>query len=186
MLNRIAAVLIIVGGALFVTPIKAEEFGNVFSGLEEIESASRQASTEALDGIISVLNGIRQRESGEGNGVEAVISAADSFFSAGSQMKDILGKEGFPNFELSADHRGVLKQSLSRYNEYEEFGISKIGNFRNLFEEFGRQTSRMGSLAKEATGVGENERMFAKVSRQLQWYFAFADVVSAISESAPK
>jgi len=184
--NKIVTVLILTSVLYVGTPAKAEEFGNVFSGLKEIESASRQASTEALDGIIAILNGIRDREAGKGDGINAAFSAADSFFNASTQMKVILGKEGFPDFKLSAYHQGIISVELSHYRDFEEFKISKIENFRRLFEEFARQTGQMGSMAKEATGVSENERMFAKVARRLQWYFALADAVSVISQNAPK
>lgn len=182
--SKVSKLLLI--GFVFYTTNSAigEEFGNVFSNSKEIEAASRQASTEALNGVISILNGIRERESGSGNGINDTLRAADSFFNAGSQMGQILKEDAFPNIEINPDQRGALFIQLSLFGEFKELGISEVKDFRTLFLVFAEQTNRMGNMAKEATGVGENERMFARVSRHLQWYFAFANAVAAISESA--
>jgi hypothetical protein len=162
------------GGAI------AGEFGNVFSQNAEVEAASRSASVQALDGMVTALSALRRRELGDQGG-DGLLSASDTLFSATKQMESII--DLVPDFAFDESARELIISKLGHTRGRYDMDISGAENFAQFFVMFVALGERLAFQLKDAASLPVSARAYPIFSETLSDYLVMGDLVAELSSS---
>ncbi|MFA1624616.1 hypothetical protein ACDY96_17860 [Rhizobium mongolense] len=164
-------------GCLLVPPLaNASEFGNVY-GSPEIEKASRQASSSALEAIENILRGLLERESLQGNGSDQFRAAADLLLQARAEFGRLLEMPDLPDRPISEVEASQLAAGMD--SELVVASIRRAKTSKALLFELQQQSS----VLAEAIGALADSRqpIYPQISARLRDYMALAEAVTVVN-----
>jgi hypothetical protein len=166
-----------------VSGANAGEFGNVLD--KDVEQASRDASSKALDGIIKTFEAIKQRELknvGESN--KSLLAASEALRQAAAQMEKI-AIDKFPSADRAIAESGVDPDQINRINQIAQLlGSSSPKTFRDLYRLFTGATYRLAQTLEAASGrsSASGQPVLRNIGPELTRYIVLGDLVSQMAQ----
>jgi hypothetical protein len=156
------------------------EFGNVL-GTPLVDERSRQASAQALEGIIKVLNAIRLRElRNPDQGAKELSEAVAVLGRAHEMMKAVrLPPDLDKSFDLKGlpqPYQGIVENAVRRMGRQNPTKLSE------LYSLLVDATESLRVSIEKQVGGGP-QPIFPALRPEISVYFALADAVSHVSRS---
>ena len=166
---------------LFAYVANAGEFGNVLD--KDVEQASRDASSKALDGIIKTFEAIKQRElKNVGDSNKSLLAASEALRQAAGQMEKI---DKFPSADRSIAESGISPDVISRINQVaQSLGSSAPKTLLDLYKLFTLATNRLARTLEAAAGQpsAPGQSVLKNIGPELTRYIMLGDLVSQVSQ----
>jgi hypothetical protein len=166
---------------LLICPASAGEFGNVLD--KDVEQASREASSKALDGIIKTFEALKHRElKNVGDSNKSLLAASEALRQAADQMEHI---EKFPSANRNIAESGITPDVLNRLGAAaQSLNSSTPKSFLELYRLFAFATNRLARTLEAAAGQSSapGQSVLRNIGPELTRYIMLGDLVSQVAQ----